>query len=620
MAITREAFEALVARLEPQARQRPRAYRLRVALLALLGYGYLAGVLLALAALVLASLASTLWLKALAIKLILPLGAFLWLVLRALWVRIEAPKGIALDRRESPELFVVIDRLRRALRAPCFHRVLLTDDFNAAVVQVPRLGLFGWHRNYLLLGLPLLKCTTPAQLQAILAHEFGHLAGGHARFGNQIYRLRMAWARLQAALERPGQRGAFLFRPFFRWYAPYFAAYSFPLARANEYEADAVSARLTSPRTVAEALTGTSVIGRYLGERYWPDVHRQADEQPQPAFAPFARLGAGLRGAIDETAARAWLDGALAARTTADDTHPCLADRLRAVGEAPRFNPPGEGEGADRLLGAARERLVAELDARWAERIRHDWQEHYRRVQEGRARLAALEAAAQTGELSLDEAFERARLDEAYGAGADAALAQFRALHARAPDSAPTCYALGTRLLARDDAAGVALVERAMQLDEEAIAPGAEALRDFHWRRGDRAAADHWHARLCERRALLEAARAERAQIRGNDKFLRHDLAPPAVADLRAALAAAGARRAYLVRKRVKHLPERPLYALGFRVTPWWRRRRAAEAAAVQQRIVETVALPATTLVFCVEGKNARFDSKFRWIRGARVL
>jgi hypothetical protein len=39
-------------------------------------------------------------------------------------------------------------------------RVGQIDDFNAAVVQAPRLGLFGWYRNYLLIGLPLAKALT----------------------------------------------------------------------------------------------------------------------------------------------------------------------------------------------------------------------------------------------------------------------------------------------------------------------------------------------------------------------------------------------------------------------------------------------------------------------------
>jgi len=80
---------------------------------------------------------------------------------------------------------------------------LITDDFNAAVVQIPRLGLLGWYRNTLLIGLPLMKALTRQQLAAVLAHEFGHLAGGHGRLGNWVYRLRFGWARLAQGAARP---------------------------------------------------------------------------------------------------------------------------------------------------------------------------------------------------------------------------------------------------------------------------------------------------------------------------------------------------------------------------------------------------------------------------------
>ena len=49
-----------------------------------------------------------------------------------------------------------------------------------------------------------------------------------------------------AVLEASESKGSFLFMPFLNWFVPYFSAFSFPLARANEYEADAISVRLTS--------------------------------------------------------------------------------------------------------------------------------------------------------------------------------------------------------------------------------------------------------------------------------------------------------------------------------------------------------------------------------------
>lgn len=619
--MTNEQFEALVARLEAQARRHPNAYKFRVFLLAALGYGYLGAMVGLLLLLFVLAVGSIAFLKGAAIKLIIPIGAFLWLVLRAMWVTFAAPEGRRVTRKEAPALFALIDKLRKRLRAPRFHRVLITDDFNAAVVQQPRLGMLGWHRNYLLLGLPLMKLMTPQQFEAVLAHEFGHLAGGHGRLSNWIYRLRMSWARLLEALEAQKSWGTFLFRRFFNWYSPYFSAYSFPLARANEYEADAASARLVSPQAAAEALTSVNVIGAYLEERFWRGIHSKADEVPQPAFAPYAKMGEGLREGLDPETVRAWLDQALARETTAANTHPALSDRLKAIGEVPRFAPPAPGQAADKLLGTALAAITGEFDRRWQESIRSSWEQRYQEVQEGRRRLAELDRRAAQQGLPLQEAYERAKLTEAYGAGADAALEQYRRLHERAPDDALVCFVLGQRLLGRDEAGGVALLERAMQLDEDAIAPGCEALRDYHWRQGRKDEAYAWHERLVQRRQLLAAARAERDELNVRDKLDRHGLPDAAIADLRRQLRQIrGLRKAYLVRKHVQHFPDRPLYVLGHKVTAWWSLHSKKRAAEVQRQIVENVKFPGETLIINVEGDNYRFGRKLRFMRGSRIL
>ena len=169
--MTDEQFEALVAELDGEARRRPDAYRMKVLLLAMLGNGYLFAVVLLVFLMLAGLVASIYWLKGWVVKLVLIVGGFLLLVLRALWIRIEPPAGRPIGAGEAPELFALIDGLREQLRAPRFHEVLVTDDFNAGVVQSPRLGIFGWPRNYLLVGLPLMKSLTVEQFKAVLAHE-----------------------------------------------------------------------------------------------------------------------------------------------------------------------------------------------------------------------------------------------------------------------------------------------------------------------------------------------------------------------------------------------------------------------------------------------------------------
>jgi Zn-dependent protease with chaperone function len=621
--MTNEEFESLVARLDAVAKRNPAGYRTRVLLMALLGNIYLGLMLLFIVALLLAAAVSVVWLKAAGVKIAIVVAVFLWLVLKALWVKLPPPQGTEITAGDAPALFGMIEELRRALRSPRFHHVLVTDDFNAAVVQAPRLGLFGWSRNYLIIGLPLAKALTVEQFKAVLAHEFGHLSKGHGRMSNWIYRQRLRWGRLMSALEAAESRGLFLFRPFLRWYAPYFNAYSYPLARANEFEADATSARLASRRAAAEALTAVNVVASYLEERFWPQIVRRAEEMPQPAFAPFSVMGAQVATEIDRVSIDAWVEQALARKTTLDDSHPSLTERLGALGEKPVLVLPVAGAAADRLLGGALERITREFDQRWHDGILPSWQERHREVQEARQRLAELDSKHGSGaELSLQEAYDRALLTESPGGDGAGCIAQLRALHERAPDDPVLHYTLGVRLLGRDDESGVALLKRAMQRDPWETARCCEALRDYCWRNGRKEEAHEWHRLMSERLELEHAAKKERDQIRTSDKLERHGLPAEALAQLRAQLEAIpGLRKAYFVRKRVKHMPERTCYILGYTVRRGWLPGQAkGSVQAALQRIQETVSFPGETLILSVEGANAAFGRKFRWMRGSRIV
>ncbi|MBI1906058.1 MAG: M48 family metalloprotease [Rhodocyclales bacterium] len=617
-----EQFEALVRKLEVRASENPAAYRGRVVLLAVLGNLYMIVMLLAVVALLVALAASVAVFKAIAVKLLLVVGVFLWMILKALWVRIEPPVGRELSRREAPELFATIDALRSALHAPPFHRVLINDDFNASVVQSPRLGIFGWYRNYLLIGLPLMQSLSVDQFKAVLAHEFGHLAQGHGRMSSWIYCQRMRWNRLLSTLEANNSRASFLFKPFLNWFVPYFSAWSFPLARSNEYEADAISARLTSPQAAAEALTRVNVVGAYLDERYWPRIYQMADDQPQPGFAPYAHLGHHVIAEIDDDSAARWLTKSMTRNTGVGDTHPALADRLKAIGESPRFVALEHGQGAQRLLGDALVQLSEYFDASWKGAVLASWENRYREVQDGRARLAELNASIRRGEeLSVQAYCDRARLTERVGGDPDGALLQFRALHERFPDEPLICFGLGTLLLERDDAHGCELVEHVMRLDEDAIVGGCEALRDFHLRNGRDAEARVWHERMADRWQQEQAAQQERGEVLLTDTFERHALSTDTLSALRAQLAAVvGLRKAYLVRKRVRHFPDRPCYVLGYNTTPFYRLRSKRRTEQVMRDIQSSVDFPGDTIIICVEGENYRFGRKLRFMRGTRVL
>jgi Zn-dependent protease with chaperone function len=629
--VNRDEFDALVRRREAEAQAQPRAFLLRTAALALGGFAYILGVL----ALMLAVMAGLGLLviaapNALSFKLALFLGlgagAVAWAILRALWVRFPAPAGLPVTAAEAPALAAAVTELQQRLGAPAFHRMLVVPEFNAAVVQVPRLGVFGWHRNYLLLGLPLMQALTPAEFRAVIAHEFGHLAGGHGRFGNWLYRLRRTWERtFEEILRRQPGKAAAPLTWFIRRFWPAFNARAFVLGRANEYEADAVAARLAGAEQLAAGLVRINLGAAALEQDFWPGLDRLAGVQPQPPDDVFERMGAAL-GAPGGPEAVRRLQGCLRVPTGNADTHPGLADRLRALGHPADAAQPGPlpppvspaASAAANLLGPALPGLVRRLDEDWAGHVAEAWEARHAakaRIQAGLAE-AADDDAPPTPERLWEKASALAEL------GDHAAVAPvLDGLLALRPDHAGANFLRGRLLLERDDAGGVAHLERAMAADPEAVPPACNLLYGFYARTGQHDRLRALEQRVDAHQELEQAALAERQALSPQDRYLPHGLDEEQLAALRRGFAAEPAVAAVdLARKEVRHFAERPCFALAVRIRiAWWQPRSATADQKLLQRLLDALPLPGVTQAFVPEQNLKALGRAVAAVPGARV-
>ena len=389
MPLSQDQFDALVSQLEAEAARNPAAYKVKLGAFASLGYLYIFGVLVALiATCVLLGIVIVQTRGSILIVFkyaLVPLVVLIGIVLRSLWVRLDAPRGLALKRREHPTLFAAIDEVRLAAKAPKADVVLLTNELNAAIVQVPRLGLFGWQRNYLILGLPLMQIISLDEFKAVLAHEFGHLSGAHGRFGAWIYRVRAGWARIYETLSQDKHWGSFMFVPFFGWFAPKFAAYSFVQARRQEYEADSLAAETFGAAPLAGALIRLDLKSLELSRHYWPGIYAEADRSPTPSASPFdGLLRPERRGFLPE--ASEWLSQSLARPTSTADTHPCLKDRVAAM-RVSALPAPVARSAAEALFGGSCRSSLATLTLNGAIRRRLVARRHVH-VTSGRQKLA----------------------------------------------------------------------------------------------------------------------------------------------------------------------------------------------------------------------------------------
>lgn len=622
MAMTGEQFGKLVARLEGEARDNSALYKLRVALLAALGYAYILFILAIIIGLL--SLIALLSLTGkgliLVFKVGVPIVATLAVIVRALGVRITAPEGVALSPRQAGQLFSEVDQFRRKVKGPSIDTILLTDDFNAAIVQVPRLGMFGWQKNYLIVGLPLMQATSPEQFRAILAHEFGHLSGSHGRFASWIYRVRRTWHQLLQAQEQKPSRASFIFTKFFDWYAPFFAAYSFVLARSHEYEADRLSAELVGARRAAEALILTCVFDSYLQSNFWPDLYRLANDESEPPADTHSRMQRAFRSGFERAEAEKALHNALRITTDIDDTHPSLKDRLAALGEQPHLPAPSPETAAEYFFGRNLTGLVVNINQNWKQAVAPAWRERYDYSQKAQKQLRELDEQAQAGSLSEDQRWQRATMTEEFR-DSDQALALYQEVLHSNIDHIGANFAVGRILLDREEDRGIGHIEKAMSLSPKCVLPGCEVVYWFLMRQGKEEEAKAYFHRAERQADLIEAAQQERAFLGFDDTYIPHGLSLDRINHLRKQLARyPEIITAYLVRKQVRHFPDEPLYALGLVVrSNWYKIRSEEKDGAYSERLAGEIEFDGETIVFVINKSNKKMKSIMVAVPGSQI-
>jgi Zn-dependent protease with chaperone function len=236
---------------------------------------------------------------------------------RTRWV---AP-GVELKAESQPALHALIARVAAQARHPLPSAVYLVQEATAFAAGRPR-----WHglrRDPVLgIGLPLFALFGEDELAAVLAHEFGHHAGGDVKLGPWQHRTFLA---ISAALDRLDGSSVFLHLPFYA-YGRVFLRLTGAASREQELRADDLAARAVSPGALAGALVA---LERYHASwsAYWHEVFVLAVDA---GFRP--PMLDGYRRFLEATSPPELSTATPRRAPSAHDTHPPLEVRLTALG------------------------------------------------------------------------------------------------------------------------------------------------------------------------------------------------------------------------------------------------------------------------------------------------
>jgi Zn-dependent protease with chaperone function len=623
--MTPEKFEELVKRVERKANENPKKYHLRVVSIALLGnlyYGIIVGSLLA-ALVAIGTLAWAGKVNYLTLKACIVLLPLVWMFFKSSWVPTSIPDGYPIAAADSPALFEMIDGLINKLDAKKIDQVFISDDFNAGVTASPRLGPFGGYRRYLTIGLPLMYALSPTQLQAVIAHELGHLTKGHGKTGNWVYRQRMRWTQLLAAFDARGNTGSFLVRPFLRWYGPYLSGYSFPLARAQEYEADAVSTTITSAPALSQALSNVQVGKRILSETFWLRVQEKAKDTPLLNVDPYTDMTNAFVSFSDSARIDYWLENALQAKSDLADTHPAYPDRLKAIGQSAVFHPPPVNQSSALLLGQSLLRLVSHFTEQWRGRIDEYWKELAEAHQKKLARYNELnEMVLGNSELSLDDVVDYARLAEEFDPEPTQVIKRWTDLYQQLPHETYFKLKLGGALLRTEPEKGMALIEQS--IEEEPInlgALGTYVLGQYLLEHKRFSEASLWQQRHREYQMQQTAAEQERDTVTPEDALVPHGLAEEELEEMVTALRKIkGLTGAFFVQKRCTYRSTRPMYILGILTTTRFRGTTVAKIVETRRACAQGANAPGPTLVLSLDAAERALRDKIMDTPGGQIL
>ncbi|WP_428909622.1 M48 family metalloprotease [Niallia sp. Krafla_26] len=563
--MTNEEFEILVRKLEVKAEKNLGRYRFKVLLITALGYGY-----------ILFFLALVLFLLSItslyivegnftfgSLKILVITGPLSFFIIKSLFVKMQLPEGYYLKENEAPELEKTILEISNKLKTPKIHTIVLDDDFNAAVLQQHKFGLFGSKKNILLIGIPLMSSLTREQFTSVLAHELAHISHSDTSIGAMIYRVRMTWSQLMHSLENNDQVGTSLFQKFIKWFYPRYSAHTFVMARQQEYAADAADAKVTSPETVRDTLCAVSIGSQYYYEKYFKELFEESSKTnvvPQPYSQFFDKFQK-----LDLVVAKAFLKNELEMESNVFDTHPCLTDRLKAVGM--KSNTPQNGESAVDYFFAKPVSILQQFNRSWFEQNGEKWEAQMASYTEAKNRLQVLE---NSKELDLQGKFEKAILTRNL-VGYEQATPMLEEIIAENADKqiAQAYLTLGNIYLQKEETSqkGENFIRKAVEIDWELKEEALETLCNYYYYTGRMEAFEETRAQFEAWPDILAQFEEEFLALNWDDHYVSHDLAPEEVAVIVDELSHHNEIvEVYLVRKVIELIPEGKVYSLALKV------------------------------------------------------
>ncbi len=627
-----EQFLARVKQAEELAEKSPSSYKLKVVLWALIGYlcMFIVPISLALAIVLIVLLASKIslgfiaGLKPLIAATCIAFGCYV----KALWVRFEPPKGNELTRGEFPELFAFIDSLTKKTGVKVDH-VLLTREMNAAVVQYPKFGLFGFYENYLFIGLSLMLALSEKEFQSVLAHELGHLANHHSKRSAWIYSMRTRWSQIMTALDANSSFLLVFMMRFLDWYQPRFLTLTQVIARRQEREADQLAIEIAGAEAHARSFLVITAREKLLSDNAIEEIYRSYPLETKPPADLYNKVADALGAEItDRKKLTENIEAIFNTEQHPFDTHPADCERIRSSSRVTALDGLSKKEKSEKLIeefelaaaikqnaaqtifGASYQKALDLTNREWQADVAEGWARRTEEMLRVGSRRDELKSKLEAGlELSLDEKVEQANAIEILE-GLDVALPYFEAIYEENAEEPVSAFTIGSHLLiSKYDLSGLPLLEKTAQAGKAYCVKACQVLLYHFEKTKEQKNIEKYSNLLFKYYEEGLQYQQERATVSITDHFFAHTADQAEVDKLVKTLSQfSEIRAAYLLEKTVQIEKADRMFLVLLRVKldpgPFATEKRGIAAQELVTKIAATGEFPGACYIQVITGKK----------------
>ncbi len=539
------------------------------------------------------------------------------------WLFRTAPRP-KLDRvssGEAPDLHDLLTKVEQGVKGVKTRKVWLVRGFQVHLHTRPMLGPLGWASHGWVIGAFSLMHLTPREFEATLLWDQAYWSRQHGWLNLETKRVLQFWTDLERALEalasKPNARkdATWATRDLMRKVARWFSRATGPFLFDQILMADRSVAMALGGHTTTQMLLKEGLTRHMVDELWWPEwVERQTRAEEMTSH-PLSEVQAYLK-QIPSEAVVARLEGI----ANGDLPGPvALRSRLEALGVVLQAPLAPQRSAFEAYVQDSAAAVTDRMESLWLKELGITIGRRRQALKTDQTRYRLLAKKQQEGDpLKPAERLELAKLAVAIAPEEEARIRLDELVEAL-PRSGDAWTLRSRFLISRGEVeAGQAALDQLRALHPLNAAIAAELWADHLERTATSEEAHEARVEAYRLARKVELARAERRTVLLKDPMGPHKAPEEVLDQLRAWLAQyPEIKKAYLVQKRVLHLPESPVYFLG--IVPkrsWWPFGSQTRRMVLQKRLVqESSAIPDAKLFLIVLGGPLRRQvSRFKVI------